>query len=453
MVCADSVGEYYIRMKIGEQEVNLQLDTGSSTMAVPLKQCENCIKNGRKLDLVKVPSSKSIKCNSDQCQENSCHAFRACAVCSRRTRACCSINSPSECGFYLRYADGSSASGALVQSDVELGNLSANVKYGGILSATRGFETAEVDGIFGMAYKSLACNPTCVLPFFDVLLRDKHVDQNMFSICTGRGGGTLTLGGVNPALYTGKIQWAPMPPKRVRHFYDVTISNVHIGGKALDLPNFSNAIVDSGTTVLVIAPSAFLSLKHHFLTNYCDVPGLCGKDGVGGSTEKQVTWFAPGYCALLSTDHIKKLPRITIFLKGGVRLDLEPEVYMLKYRPSSKYSLGSNTYHCLGISYLDGLDRMDNNVILGNTVLQKYLTVYDRENDRIGFAESQNCLGDAKSMVGPLGTGINGAGSQKGIPSHLTWTVAILLALVIWVVVLSLCGKRREGYEPIAEGE
>ena len=448
------MGEYYIKVRIGEQDVHLQIDTGSSTMAVPLKECSNCVKSGRALDVRETSSAKLLNCSSAACQTNTCHVFRICRVCSPDTRACCSINNPKKCGFYLSYADGSTASGALVESDVSLGELGANLHYGGILSASSGFENKLVDGIFGMAYKSLACNPTCVMPLFDKLVKESKVKEDVFSICTGRGGGTLTLGGVNASLHEGEIGWSSMPQRQVRHFYDVAVKSVSADGKLLELPHFTNAIVDSGTTVLVIAPSAFLTLKKHFLANYCDVPGLCvDSKNHSESKRKIASWFEPGYCALLTKEHIRKLPTITITLKGGVNLELEPEDYMLKYVPHSSYSLNKLTFHCLGISYLEGLDRMENNVILGNTVLQKYLTVYDRKNERIGFAKSKSCLGSEDRSASPPANELSeDHGGNKFVPKNLLWGLLTLVALLAWVAVLSFCGKvmmRRSNYEPI----
>ncbi|KAI0567223.1 aspartyl protease [Gracilaria domingensis] len=395
------VGEYYLTLLFGGQPINVQIDTGSSTMAVPLLQCVNCHPDDHRFDISSARGSAGlISCESQTCRPNSCRAMSQCTKCSS-TQACCSSVVPKACGFFLAYADESGAAGALAEAMVGIGGITVPLAFGTILRETNDFEAENVDGIFGMAYKALACNPTCVLPLFDTLVASGKVDRDIFSICTGTNGGTLVLGGSNPNLYKGQLQYVPMVHQGIKLFYGVNIQGMNVNGERLILPSFSKGIVDSGTTVLVVTTSTYGKLRSYFQSNFCNVPGLCpGKangysrqsweadvvhqDDIdmvrrhGNSTERTIaeTWFYPGYCAQLSDEYIAMLPTLTIVLDNDVTLELDPETYMLR---------------CLGISPLDNLEQMGNNVILGDTVLQKYYVEYDRENDRVGFAEAGNC--------------------------------------------------------------
>lgn len=503
-----TLGEYYVELPVNGQIVNVQVDTGSSTLAVPLKQCLNCRPNDRRLDIDEASIKSSfVKCSSDACKPNTCHAYGQCSACSRKTRACCSLVSPELCGFYLQYADGSGAAGALVRANVTLAGITVPAYLGAILRVTEGFENSAVDGILGMAFSTLACNPTCVNPIFDEMVAAKKVERDVFSLCIGRHGGVLTLGGSNPDLYDGKLQYVPLASRGRRDFYDVRISAVRVGDKSVSVPDFTDGIVDSGTTVLVIAPKAYAALKYHFQSNYCSVPGLCPapkkhhaerkvkiirvtseqsssvwyqhelsqmttnasedlwyglqqhqdqyQNRYQRSLDQGKTWFAPGYCASLSDEEVAMLPNITIVLAGGVELTIEPELYMLRYEQPSSFLWGNEVYRCLGITYLPGLDKMHNNVILGDTVCQAYYVEYDRENERLGFARSRNCASTSrKQLQWTPGQRDNGAlGTRALSPAFLS--ALTLGSIIAWIAVIVRCTRdsrrnaKREQYTPI----
>lgn len=374
---------------------------------------------------------------------------------------------PHACAFFLSYADDSGAQGALVQADVTVAGLTVPLAFGGILTETDGFENDNVDGILGMAYESLACNPTCVTPLFDKLLKEGLVERDVFSLCTARNGGTLVLGGSSDRYYEGELQYVPMIGKAVKQFYDVEINHVRIGGEKVTIPTFSDAIVDSGTTVLVITSKAYLAIKAHFQDKYCHVPGLCvdvkGRQVASthvikgpnvteqaqpheipmfGRAAEGQSWFSPGYCARLTDKHIKMLPDITIALHGGVELVLDPFTYMLEYKTRSVFGWENVKYRCLGISFLDSLELMQNNAIMGNTVLQKYFVEYDRENYRIGFAVAKNCVNQSAEL---LITGAAPVSKGSGLPQWLLNLVAVT-SIAAWIVLLGLCARESRKY-------
>lgn len=393
-----------------------------------------------------------------------------CSVCSQNNRACCSSDAPEACGFYLLYADRSGVSGALVQADVTMARLTVPLIFGAILRETDQFENENVDGILGMAYSSLACNPTCVDPLFDTLVRTGKVKRDIFSICTATDGGTITLGGSSPDFYERKLQYVPLSHGSVKHFYRVDVKGISIGGKRVDVPNFTDAIVDSGTTVLVLAPSAYNAIKEYFQAHYCQVPGLCPSSSRQVETVRVIerayldddvrgeninvthraaddkTWFNPGYCARLTDKYIRMLPDIIISL-NGVDLVLDSDTYMLRYEQKSTFAWETVTYRCLGLSPLEGLQHMKNNAILGNTVLIKYFVEYDRENDRVGFAISRNCVDPSKRVV-PEGP--REVPRKRGLPS---WVIALLaIACVLaWISLILMCVRESRSHSGYTE--
>ncbi|OSX68580.1 hypothetical protein BU14_2546s0001, partial [Porphyra umbilicalis] len=426
------MGEYFLALAVGSPpvDVHVQIDTGSSTLALPLDPCVTCRKDARRLPVGPLPPpalagpaagihggsggggagaaaagapsvpSELVPCGSPTCGADTCDAYAICRTCSPARRACCAPDAPGACAFFLRYADESGARGALVTAPVGVANVSTGLTFGGILADTPDFERPLVDGILGLAYPPLACNPTCVTPLVDALFADGQLAADAFGICTGRAGGTLTLGGADGSLYDGDLAYVPLAPRsrhRPRLFYDVLVSGVTAGGVPLEVPDLATAIVDSGTTVVVLAPAAFGALKAHFQTHYCHVPGLCPPvPAPRGRVE--ATWFQPGYCATLSDADVAGLPTLTFHL-GGVGLSLEPSEYMLRF------AAGRLVYRCLGITFLDGLQSQEAQAILGNVLLVKYYAHYDRGGDRVGFARANGCVRGGQSLAKLLADG------------------------------------------------
>eukprot|EP00871_Galdieria_phlegrea_P001445 jgi/Galph1/2300/GphlegSOOS_G975.1 len=369
-----SVGEYYLSVYIGGIPFRVQIDTGSSTLAVPMNTCDTCRVDSSKYSIKLSSSGKArmIPCTDRGCTRNICDAF-GCSKCSSYG-ACCADQEPNACGFFLRYGDGSGAMGALLTDEIRIGNTTGGVAFGGILHDTTNFEQSSVDGILGLGYAALGCTPSCVEPVFDSLLRQAKIDDDVFSICINRQGGRLVLGGYDPSMAASDIQFVPMKLSSPPTYYSVSLGgSIQVADEILALPEFDIGIVDSGTTLLVMSDAAFNKLRSHFQSNYCAVPGLCGSK----------TWFQTATCVSLYEEELQKLPTLKLRIANTIDLELNPKDYMLTYHQAGE------TYYCLGIESLpsDGSSL----VILGNTVMSKYMTVFDRRNSQMGFALAGDC--------------------------------------------------------------
>ncbi|EME31867.1 aspartyl protease [Galdieria sulphuraria] len=391
-----SVGMYYIELDVGcGQIIHVQVDTGSSTMAVPLSECVNCKQHDRRYDFSKCPNAtrgEKIPCDSDICGANTCYSSY-CGSCSASTAACCSQVDNSKCGFILRYGDGAFAQGTVIHETVTIANITFKTYFGGILKDSPSFELTEVDGVFGLAFPLLACNPTCLTPVFDDMVQKGLVERDIFSIHSDLENGVLVLGGSDDRLYDGTLEYSPLINANEPEFYEVECEEVTVSGTNVDLPHFKTAVVDSGTTLIILSLDSFLALKRYFQAHYCNVSGLCGEDG-----DPDLSWFDPDYCALLEDSEIRQLPNIEFHLKNDVLLILEPEDYMLKVESPNLLTGEIEIYRCLGIHYMQHLERMGNDMILGGTLLQRYYTVYDREQMRLGFAKAKR-WSDVKQVL------------------------------------------------------
>jgi len=388
-----AVGEYYLRVKVGGQDARVQVDTGSSTMAIPVKGCDSCRSGDLRFDPASSNSGKFRKlgCATDECGSNSCSSRSSCGRCSD-DNACCAKEDPESCAFELKYGDGSGARGALVEEVVEIApGVASPVIFGGILHDSSDFERPSVDGILGMAYKDLACTPTCVEPPFDAMVRSGVVDKDMFSLCMTDEGGALVLGDYDPSMGKGEPQWVD---NTGRGYYSVSVGgSMIVGEQEVALPQFNNGIVDSGTTLIVLSQTSFQALLGHLTQNYCNVPNLCDEK----------TWFQPASCVDITPEELAMLPSLTINL-GEVKLKLEPEDYMVKYKDKGK------EYRCVGFMTEDPVSNVQ--VILGNTVMLKYITIHDRENHRVGFMEKKGDCGNRAK-----GEAHKGPGSSTAAPT------------------------------------
>lgn len=376
------MGEYYTRITLGAQPVRVQVDTGSSTLALPLAECEKCLPSDQRYNpkVSKTGKARVVSCMNEACTRDMCSVHK-CSKCSAHD-ACCADENPAACGFMLAYGDQSFARGALMVDTMGWGNVSASVVFGGILLDSTGFERSMVDGIMGMAYKSLACNPTCVEPPFQQLVKAGVVEDS-FSICITGQGGKLVLGAFEKSLAAGEMKYVPMALSDPPTFYTVNVTNyMTVGGRRVGVPNLRAGIVDSGTTLVVVSQATFVVLLKHIIQFNCDIPGLCNTDR---------PWFMPAACVKLPEEYLAKMPNITFHVTGdGTTLDLElrPDDYMLKMTGEKR------EYRCVGIMAMKQMQE-GTDIIFGNTVMQRYVTHYDRKNKRMGFAPSAAGCGGA----------------------------------------------------------
>lgn len=374
------VGEYYAQIKLGGQMVRTQIDTGSATLAAPMGTCHNCLQGDHRYKLSASVGGKGavISCGDDSvCTRDRCIPS-LCGGCSP-LKACCAKLQHDRCGFHLHFGDGSGADGFLVRDDMEWGGVSFPVVFGGINQDSPDFERPQVDGILGMAYPRLACNPSCVKPAFESMV-DHLQMKKVFQICITSDSGKIVLGNWDKTLMKTPPTWVKLTLSQPATYYSVKLSgHLMVNKRPVEFPRYKLAVVDSGTTLLVFTTAAFDILKEHLQTHYCHVPGLCG----------MFTWFRPGHCARIPAATRRKLPTLRFTLQGGFVVEIGPEDYLIQYETH-----GPDTW-CVGIMALPklagGID-----VIFGNTVMKKYVTIYDREKSRLGFGLSN---GDCKSTA------------------------------------------------------
>ncbi|AAS51370.1 ACR144Wp [Eremothecium gossypii ATCC 10895] len=117
------------------------------------------------------------------------------------------------------------------------------------------FVFAAFDGILGLAYPSLGYGVT---PPFQQLMEKKLVKEPVFGMYlddmkTGEGNGQLVLGGYDETKFKGEIAWLPV---RRQAYWEVVFDSVTVGDDNIPLENYGAAI-DSGTSLITFPSELF----------------------------------------------------------------------------------------------------------------------------------------------------------------------------------------------------
>lgn len=151
-------------------------------------------------------------------------------------------------GLSVTYGDGSSTSGDIYTDTVSVGGVSGvNVPVGVATSVGKILGNDPEDGMMGLAYQSISAMGQ--KPFVQTLAAEKKLAAAQFSFDLGKSGSELYLGGVNKQKMKGNMEWHPV----VSESYWVVSGKANVNGKSAS--NQFNAVVDTGTTVVVAPPS------------------------------------------------------------------------------------------------------------------------------------------------------------------------------------------------------
>ncbi|GAM21700.1 hypothetical protein SAMD00019534_048750, partial [Acytostelium subglobosum LB1] len=374
-------GNFYqvnTKVYIGGMPFTLQVDTGSSLMAVPMINCTACRVKRPTYDPSTSQTSSPIRCGDSTC------------LGSGSSQPPCKFQaSGSMCDYQILYGDGSLVSGYVHQDLVTISGLSAFVQFGANKIERGDFEWPRADGIVGFGRDIFA------------MLLDYQ------------GGGKLTLGDLNPDNYEGDILYTPISQNGP--FYSIRPIGLGIDHQEFSPRLLGQTIVDSGSSALSLASGAYDSIVLYFKTHYCHVPGICEKSNIiDGST------------CYNSASFIDQLPNINITFDGGVQVSIPPRNYIIKTMMGNHQS-----------AYCWMIDRSDQyTTILGDVFMRGYYTVFDNDNNRVGFALGKGLGGNMASVGGGYNID-NSSSTRLLIPSvHL-----LIVVLSITISTLYYAGR------------
>lgn len=230
----------------------------------------------------------------------------------------------------------------------------------------------QFDGILGLAYDELAvCGdpnssegyiPNCVPTPLSRLHANGIIDQSLFAFylgglkpcfpeCMEGYDGELTIGGIDDNHYTGDLDYYPVSKPA---YWQLTVDSVGVNGEDVSTADTREAIVDSGTSMLVGPPDAIDEIA----------------SAMGAHKMKSTGEYIVG-CN-------KDIPDVEITI-GGKLYTVESENLVLADGPI-----------CILLMLGMDLSEVGLGWILGDVFMRKYYTVFDMDNDRIGIALATN---------------------------------------------------------------
>lgn len=183
-------------------------------------------------------------------------------------------------------------------------------------------------------------------------------------------GGRCTSSSLLEANHTAPALPAapPAPDARARRLLGLTSvaararTYVHGRARARQIPG-CNSIIDSGTSALVL---------HH--SHYEAVLGPL----------QEAAKSLPAYVRCINMEHLSGFPDITIQLQGDVVLRVPPTTY---FQPNG----GADGCMQLYLSSAGKEIHFATPNVLGQPLMEAYYTVFDRANQRVGFAPIAGC--------------------------------------------------------------
>uniref|UniRef100_A0AAY4EHB2 Peptidase A1 domain-containing protein n=1 Tax=Denticeps clupeoides TaxID=299321 RepID=A0AAY4EHB2_9TELE len=224
------------------------------------------------------------------------------------------------------------------------------------------FVMAKFDGVLGMGYPSLAVELGA--PVFDNMMAQKVIDQPVFSFFLSKSNSTsgqegeVLFGGVDENLYTGTINWLPVTQQS---YWQIQMDNVKVQGAVsfCQREQGCQAIVDTGTS-LIAGPTRDILLLHQFI----------------GATPTSIGEY------LVDCSRVSSLPLVS-FTLGGIDYPLSAQAYI------RQEMIGDKEVCFTGFQAVDLSSPEGPLWILGDVFLIEFYSVFDRGQNRVGFASAR----------------------------------------------------------------
>ncbi|TRM65588.1 aspartic peptidase domain-containing protein, partial [Schizophyllum amplum] len=252
--------------------------------------------------------------------------------------------------FEIHYGDGSTVSGPIYQDTVTVGGIAAeNQFFSPVTELSDSFSDDPIDGILGMAYPTISnLNQD---PWFTNAASQGAVQSNSFGFYMASEGSELFLGGTNTELYTGDFEYHATDPSE--GYWLTTGATLNVNGVAA-ASNFET-IIDSGTTIMYGPPDVIKEV-------YANIEGSGAYDESSG----------------LYTFPCDSAPSVA-FNWGGQDWEVSADNFNLgQTEQGSSQCVGSLAGQDLGLG--------DNTWLIGDAFMKNVYTVFDFDQNAVGFA-------------------------------------------------------------------
>ncbi|KAG2143546.1 acid protease [Suillus bovinus] len=268
----------------------------------------------------------------------------------------------------LEYLDRVTLAPGLVIKNQSIGDALSYADFGG------------VDGIVGvgpvgLTEGSLSTNVNELVPtVMDNALSQGLITKEILGVSFAPAtsdndtNGALTYGGIDSSLYTGEITYIPVTATfPASAFWGINITHATYGSATTIIPRSTAGIVDTGTTLILLADDLFESYLKA-------IPGA-KLDETGGLMSIPET----------SVPKIQPLN----FTIGGTVFSLDAAAQLIPINQNAAWSLSTSLRYGivsnLGANSGEGLD-----FIIGQKFMERYYAVFDTDNNRVGLAYTKH---------------------------------------------------------------
>jgi hypothetical protein len=251
--------------------------------------------------------------------------------------------------FSIKYTT-STVDGTIVNDVVSFAGFETRIDFGAASSAGNTFASFAIDGIVGLSANDYS--PETFPSILTTLKNQSLIDERVFGVNLGRSAdpndeGSITFGGVDSSKYNGDIVYTDLQNHPT--FWQIDVESTVLNGQVINFANKS-AIVDTGTTLIIMPPDDALKL-------HGQIPG----------SETDGTNFAIPCNTTVTLE----------FQFGGVLWPITSQDFIGGPTQNDKTMCATN---------VQGLTLQDENWVLGDVFLKTVYTVFDMDNQRVGFA-------------------------------------------------------------------
>ncbi|KAI8603661.1 aspartic peptidase domain-containing protein [Dissophora ornata] len=249
--------------------------------------------------------------------------------------------------FEIEYGTGEVA-GVISEDIVSLGGILSKepIRFAESLTSSSLFGRAVFDGVFGLAYQEMSSSGE--RPPFLAMMEQHAIKRGMFGFYMGKGHGELALGGYDKSKIEGNnVLWSKVIKKG---YWEIKMEKVK-AEKADFLKGPVHAIVDTGTTQIIMP----VDLARHMHAKF--LPGAKRiHDGI---------YSLP--C------NAKNMPILRFQISGKI-FEVPPSLYTLQEIAPGRCMSGFAGEEVDGTAW-----------ILGDVFLRSVYSIFDFDNDRVGF--------------------------------------------------------------------
>ena len=334
----------------GSQDFHLYLDTGSTTLAVAGLGCPSCSAAG--VETLYQPGPTAV---------------------DQKVAASAMYGAIDPSGWSGEiYEDWVGISAAPELARVKLAEITQQSQF---LEGTCG-PTGTPEGVIGFAGSTIETTGTNGF-FDDVVAGGKVADVFATRLCPT--GGTLWLGGYDPAFTTAPPVYTPAS---TAGFYTVDLTSITVAGTTVPIPtgSYTATILDTGSSGSSLSPAAFSALDAAIAAS----PGFSAVFGATAST-----FLGGNGCMALTQTKAQldaALPALTLTFGSSPGVSAQAaatESYLLTH--------GDGAWCPAITSRAPDAAFAGIAAILGAPMLVSNVVIFDRANQRVGFAPHTAC--------------------------------------------------------------